>query len=95
MTVIVATEVTGPLLGWWVAALVLGLVVAVVVTVLLQTLLTRVREIEEGAEAVWTVGKEVARNTATTWMLGQTADVVEGIHAEALRHDALLRSKGA
>lgn len=91
----IATQVTGPLLGWWVAALVLGLVVAVVVTVLLHWLLTRVREIEQGAEATWKVGKDVARNTATTWMLGQTAGIVEEIHEEALRHDALLRSKGA
>lgn len=91
----IATQVTGPLLGWWVAALVVGLVVAVVVTLLLHWLLTRVRQIEEGAEVVWKVGKDVARNTATTWMLGQTAGIVEDIRDEAMRHDALLRSKGA
>lgn len=89
-----ATQVTGPLLGWWSAALGLGLVVAVVVLVLLQWLLTRVREIEEGAEIVWTTGKEVARNTATTWMLSQAAGAVEEIRDEAMRHDALLQRRG-
>jgi hypothetical protein len=89
-----ATQVTGPLLVWWWAALGLGLVVAVVVVVLLQWLLTRVREIEEGADVVWAAGKDVARNTATTWMLGQAAGAVEEIRDEAMRHDALLKSRG-
>lgn len=90
---IVATQVTGPLLWWWWAALAVGLVVAVVVTLLLQRLLTRVREIEDGAEVVWTVGKGVARNTATTWLLRQAAGAVEDIREEALQHDALLRGR--
>lgn len=89
-----ATEVSGELLMWWWAALAVGLVVAVVVVVLLQRLLNRVHEIEQGAAEVWRKGKDVARNTATTWMLGSTAGTIEGIRDEAGRHAALLREKG-
>lgn len=89
-----ATEVSGELLTWWWAALAVGLVVAVVVVVLLQRLLNRVHEIEHGAGEVWRKGKDVARNTATTWMLGSTAETVEAIRDEAGRHAALLRDKG-
>lgn len=90
-----ATGVTGDLLVWWWAALAVGLVVAVVVVALLQRLLNRVHEIEAGAAEVWRKGKDVARNTATTWMLGATAGTLEAIQAEAERHDALLRGEGA
>lgn len=89
-----ATAVTGPLLAWWWAGLAVGLVVAVVVVVLLQRLLRTVHQIEEGAEAVWATGQEVARNTATTWMLDGTADVLADIRDEAGRHEALLRGEG-
>lgn len=89
-----ATAVTGPLLVWWWAALAVGAVVAVVVVVLLQWLLRVVHQIEEGAEAVWATGQEVARNTATTWILDSTAGVIEDIRDEAGRHEALLRGEG-
>lgn len=85
-----ATAVDGPLLVWWWAALAVGAVVAVVVVVLLQWLLRTVRQIEAGAEAVWATGQEVARNTATTWMLDSAATTVEDIRDEAARHEALL-----
>lgn len=89
-----ATAVTGPLLVWWWAALAAGLVVAVVVVALLQRLLTTVRQIEAGAHAVWTTGKEVAGNTSTTWMLERAAGATEGIRAEIQRQDQMLRGKG-
>jgi hypothetical protein len=79
--------------GWWVA-LGLGLVVAIVLVVLLHTLWRTVRGIEENFAAAWEMGKQVARNTATTWMLGQTARLVGEIKEEALQHDAFLRQKG-
>lgn len=85
-----ATAVTGALLGWWGAALAVGLVVALVVVVLLHRLLTRVHEIEDGARLVWSTGKAVARNTATTWMFDDTADALEELRDEALRHRVLL-----
>lgn len=80
--------------GYWAVSLLLGLVVAVVAVVLLQVFLNRLRRIERGAEAIWESGKLVARNTATTWMLGTTSDKLDALTAEALRHDAFLRGEG-
>lgn len=72
---------------WWIT-LGVGLVVAIVVVVLLQTLYVAVRRIDEGVLEVWEMGKQVARNTATTWMLGQTPRIAEEVKEEALRHAA-------
>ncbi len=80
--------------GYWAVSLLLGLVVAIVAVVLLQVFLNRLRRIERGAEALWESGKLVARNTATTWMLGTTSDKLDALTAEALRHDAFLRGEG-
>jgi len=80
--------------GYWAISLLLGLVVAVVAVVLLQLFLNRLRRIERGAAAIWESGKLVARNTATTWMLGTTSDKLDALTAEALRHDAFLRGEG-
>lgn len=75
--------------AWWVT-LGLGLVVAVVAVVLLETFYRKVKAVEAGSLAIWNMGKEVARNTATTWMLGQTPERLDRLTEEALRHDALL-----
>lgn len=77
--------------GWWWVALGLGLVVAVVAVALLETFYRQVNRIERGAQAIWLTGKQVAANTATTWMLTETADRLDLLAEEALRHDALLR----
>lgn len=79
--------------GWWVA-LGVGLVVALVLVVLLHSLLRQVKGIEAAFTAAWEMGKQVARNTATTWMLGQTARLAGEIKDEALKHDALLSKDG-
>ncbi|MEP6476447.1 MAG: hypothetical protein ABJC60_04160 [Actinomycetota bacterium] len=86
----IATAVPAGLEAGWVAALGVGLVVAIVLVGLLHSLLRQVRGIEAAFEAAWGMGKQVARNTATTWMLGQTARLVGEIKDEALKHDALL-----
>lgn len=74
---------------WWIT-LGIGLVVAIVVVVLLHTLLTAVHKVERNVEVLWETATTVARNTATTWMLDQTADGLDQIKDEALKHDALL-----
>lgn len=74
---------------WWMT-LALGLVVAVIAVVLLQMFLREVHRIERGADAVWEAGKQVARNTATSWMLHQTTVRLDGLTDEALRHDSFL-----
>jgi hypothetical protein len=74
---------------WWIT-LGVGLVVALVVVALLQLLLGAVLRIERNVVELWQTATTVARNTATTWLLGGTAATLEEIQAEALRHDALL-----
>lgn len=76
--------------GYWFLALGLGLVVAVVAVVLLETFLRQVHRIERGAGAVWAAGKQVAGNTATTWLLGETSRRLGMLAEEAGRHGELL-----
>lgn len=79
----------------WSITLVVGLVVSVVAWVLLHMFLVQVRRIEEGSQRVWEAGKQVARNTATTWQLGALSVELDDLTREALRHDALLRGTAA
>lgn len=74
---------------WWIT-LGIGLVVALVVVFLLHTLLREVRRIDANVKTLWSTATMVARNTATTWLLNDTAEGLEAIKAEALRHDELL-----
>lgn len=74
---------------WWIT-LALGLVVALVVVFLLHTLLREVRRIDSNVKTLWNTATMVARNTATTWLLNDTAEGLEAIKEEALRHDELL-----
>ncbi len=76
-------------------AVALGLVVAVVAVVLLEVFLRQVHRVERGADAVWTAGKQVARNTATTWLLPKTSDRLTMLTDEAMRHVALLTPPAA
>lgn len=76
--------------GYWALALVLGLVVAVVAVVLLEVFLRQVHRIERGAGLIWTAGKQVARNTATTWLLPETSKRLDLLTDEAMKHVALL-----
>jgi len=76
----------------WGITLLAGLVVAAVAVVLLQAFYIQVKRIEQGAHAIWELGKQVAQNTATTWTLAETSERLELLTEEALRHDAFLRS---
>jgi type II secretory pathway component PulF len=69
---------------WWVT-LGVGLVVAIVVWVLLERLRRSVDRVETGVSDVWTMGKRVAQNTSTTYLLdGTKAQGVELL--EELQH---------
>ena len=76
----------------WGITLGLGLIVSLAAVVLLQVFLEQVHRVERGAQAIWETGKQVARNTATTWMLGDTTRRLDQLTEEALRHDEFLRS---
>ncbi len=76
--------------AYWFLALGLGLVVAVVAVILLETFLRDMHRIERGAGLVWTAGKQVASNTATTWLLGEISQRLGLLTEEAGRHVELL-----
>lgn len=84
----------GVVVAWWVA-LALGLVVALVVWALLETLRRTVRQIDAGVTAVWTMGKRLAQNTQTTYLLATTKARGTDLLEELRRHAALQgRSEG-
>ena len=56
---------------WWIT-LGVGLVVALVVWGLLEALRRTVLEVERAVDDVWTMGKRVAQNTATSHLLATT-----------------------
>jgi hypothetical protein len=58
---------------WWVT-LAVGLVVALVVWGLLEALRRTVLEVERAVDDVWTMGKRVAQNTATSHLLATTKE---------------------
>jgi len=69
---------------WWIT-LAVGLVVAVVVWLLLERLRRAVVEVDRGVSEVWTMGKRVAQNTSTTYLLTTTKE--RGVElAEELEH---------
>jgi hypothetical protein len=57
--------------AWWIT-LGVGLVVALVVWGLLEVLRRAVNEVDRSVTDVWTMGKRVAQNTQTTYLLETT-----------------------
>jgi uncharacterized protein HemY len=81
-------------IAWWVL-LAVGLVVALVVWFLLEWLRRTVKEVDRAVEDVWTMGKRVAQNTATTHMLQGTKELGVELLEEVKRHGELAeRRKG-
>ncbi len=76
--------------AYWFIALGFGLIVSLVAVVLLEVFLRQVHRIERGAGLVWEAGKQVAGNTATTWMLDTTSERLSMLTKEAGRHVDLL-----
>jgi ABC-type protease/lipase transport system fused ATPase/permease subunit len=58
----------------WLVSLGVGLVVALVVWGLLEALRRSVNEVERAVTDVWTMGKRLAQNTATSHLLGTTKE---------------------
>ena len=69
----------------WVITLVVGLVVALVVWALLEWLRRTVVAVDESVTRLWTMGKRVAQNTSTTYLL-QTTKERGGDLLEELEH---------
>ena len=74
--------------AWW-ASLAAGVVVLLVVWWLLEWLRRVVLAVDEGVTAVWTMGKRVAQNTATTHTLVTTRARGVDLLEELQRHAAL------
>ena len=74
--------------AWWIT-LGVGLVVALVVWALLEALRRTVNEVDRAVDEVWTMGKRVAQNTATTHMLASTKELGVELLQEVERHGAL------
>jgi hypothetical protein len=69
---------------WWIT-LAVGLVVAIVVWILLERLRRAVDRVDAGVDAVWTMGKRVAQNTSTSYLLQGTKE--QGVELlEELQH---------
>ncbi len=78
---------------WW-TTLGLGVVLVVAVIVLLSLLVSFVKDIDTNVREVWDTATRLASNTATTWMLQQTATRVEDLGNEVDMHVRALASVG-
>jgi ubiquinone biosynthesis protein UbiJ len=56
---------------WWLSLAIFA-VVAVVVAVLLGLVVQAAKGIDHHAEAIWTVGKQIAGDTVSIWILERT-----------------------
>ena len=78
----------------WLITLIVGLVVAGVVWALLELLRRTVDDVERAVDEVWTMGKRVAQNTATTHTL-QVTKARGGELLEELGHHGARTPGGA
>ena len=80
---------------WWIT-LGLGAVVISAVILLLFLLELYVRDLDAGVQRVWDMAARVATQTATTWMLPKTVELVGELGTEVQRHvDFLVSQRGA
>ena len=63
---------------WWLS-LAVAAVVVVVVAVLLGLIIAAAKRIDRHAEDIWVVGKQIAGNTVSIWMLEQTKQEVHAV----------------
>jgi hypothetical protein len=66
---------------WWLSLTIFAVVV-VVVAALLGSIVAAAKRIDRHAEAIWTVGKQIAGNTVSIWLLEQTNERVEKLVEE-------------
>jgi hypothetical protein len=83
---------------WWLSLGLSGVVVAVVAGLLAQ-IIAAARSIDRRADGIWTVGKQIAGNTVSIWMLAKANDqlarmlaAAQSIDRTAAAIDAKLRA---
>jgi hypothetical protein len=79
---------------WWVT-LGLGAVVISAVILLLSLLVTFVDDIDKNVREAWDTATRLAQNTATTWMLNQTASLSNDLRNEVRQHADLFAAAAA
>jgi len=79
---------------WWVT-LGLGAVVISAVILLLSLLVTFVDDIDKNVREAWDTATRLAQNTATTWMLNQTASLTNDLRNEVRQHAELFAAAAA
>ena len=79
---------------WWLT-LGLGTVVISAVILLLFLLEVYVRDLDAKVQNVWDMAARVATQTATTWMLPKTVELVGELGNEVQRHVDFLTSQGS
>ena len=79
----------------WTWSLAAGGVVILIVAVLLLAIIFTARSIDRHAKNIWTVGKSIARNTVSIWMLDRTNQVARDILSAAVSIDGTLKSLAA
>ncbi len=77
---------------WWIT-LGLGAVVISAVILLLFLLELYVRDLDACVQRVWDMAARVATQTATTWMLPKTVELVGELGEEVQRHVDFLSSQ--
>lgn len=75
---------------YWSVVLVLGLVVILAVVALLSLLIHFIRVIDRRVEIVLDTLESVSDNTADAALIPKTADAVDAVLAEGLRHHLFL-----
>ena|SRR5215216_4915197 len=76
----------------WTYSLIAGAVVILIVAVLLILIIAAARRIDKHANDIWEVGKKIAGNTVSIWMLDKTNGVAGKILATAQSIDARAES---
>ncbi len=77
---------------WWIT-LGLGAVVLSAVILLLFLLELYVRDLDAAVQRTWDMAARVATQTATTWMLPKTVELVGELGTEVQRHADFLASQ--
>jgi hypothetical protein len=76
----------------WTWSLVGGGVVLVIVVALLLAILAAARRIDRHAQEIWQVGKNIAGNTVSIWMLNRTNQIARDILTTAQSIDTTIAS---
>jgi hypothetical protein len=76
----------------WTWSLVGGGVVLVIVAALLLAILATARRIDRHAQEIWNVGKNIAGNTVSIWMLNRTNQIARELLTTAQSLDATIAS---